>query len=61
MQHGDTRAEATTLGADNGIGLAYFLAVLDSHDIPHPPLEVAVTVMEEMGKVGGENNETCMR
>lgn len=46
-------AVGTTLGADNGIGLSYFLALLDSKDIPHPPLEVAITVMEEMGKVGG--------
>ena len=60
IEDGYIRAEGTTLGADNGIGLAYFLAVLDSHDIPHPPLEVAVTVMEEMGKVGGENYKTHM-
>ena len=32
------RARGTTLGADNGIGVAYTLAVLDSKDVPHPPL-----------------------
>lgn len=52
-EDGYIRARGTTLGADNGIGIAYFLALLDSDDIPHPPLEVALTVMEEMGKVGG--------
>lgn len=49
------RAEGTTLGADNGLGISYMLALLDSSDIPHPPLECVMTVMEEMGKVGGEN------
>lgn len=53
IEDGYIRARGTTLGADNGIGIAYFLALLDSDDIPHPPLEVALTVMEEMGKVGG--------
>ncbi|MGH3089978.1 MAG: beta-Ala-His dipeptidase [Rubrobacteraceae bacterium] len=49
------KAKGTTLGADNGLGIAYMLALLDSDDIPHPPLECVMTVMEEMGKVGGEN------
>jgi dipeptidase D len=48
------RAEGTTLGADNGLGISYMLALLDSKDIPHPPLECVMTVMEEMGKVGGD-------
>ncbi len=47
------RAEGTTLGADNGLGISYMLALLDSADIPHPPLECVMTAMEEMGKVGG--------
>ena len=45
-------AEGTSLGADNGIGVAYILALLDSTDIPHPPLEAALTAMEEKGKAG---------
>lgn len=49
------RAEGTTLGADNGLGISYMLALLDSDDVPHPPLECVMTVMEEMGKVGGDN------
>ncbi len=49
------RAAGTTLGADNGLGISYMLALLDSTDLPHPPLECVMTVMEEMGKVGGDN------
>ena len=45
-------ADGTSLGADNGIALAYSLALLDSSDIPHPPLEVVVTVDEEVGMGG---------
>lgn len=48
------RAEGTTLGADNGLGISYMLTLLDSTDIPHPPLECVMTAMEEMGKVGGD-------
>ncbi|MGY3478664.1 beta-Ala-His dipeptidase [Bradyrhizobium ottawaense] len=46
------RADRTSLGADNGIGCSFILALLDSKDIAHPPLEAVMTVMEEMGKVG---------
>jgi len=46
------RADSTTLGADNGIGVAYGLALLDSTDIPHPPLELLVTTNEETGMKG---------
>ena len=49
------RAAGTTLGADNGLGISYMLALLASDDIPHPPLECVMTAMEEMGKVGGDN------
>ncbi|ETA80956.1 aminoacyl-histidine dipeptidase [Youngiibacter fragilis] len=45
-------ASGTTLGADNGIAVAYSLAILDSDDIPHPPIEVLVTVEEETGLLG---------
>lgn len=45
-------AEGTTLGADNGIGLASALAVLESNDIAHPDLEVLLTMTEESGMVG---------
>ena len=56
VRDGDwVKAEGTSLGADNGIGVAYILALLDSSDIPHPPLEAVLTSMEEKGKVGGAN------
>ena len=45
-------ADGTTLGADNGVGLASALAVLASDDIPHGPLEVLVTIDEEAGMTG---------
>lgn len=44
-------AEGTTLGADDGIAVAYALALLDS-DVPHPPLEIVLTVEEETGMDG---------
>ncbi|WP_078409503.1 aminoacyl-histidine dipeptidase [Priestia abyssalis] len=40
-------ATDTTLGADNGIAVAYALALLDSDEIPHPSLEVVITTEEE--------------
>jgi len=46
------RADGTTLGADNGIAVAYGLALLGSSDIPHPPLELLVTTSEETGMDG---------
>ncbi len=45
-------ATGTTLGADNGIGMASILAVLGSTDIAHPPLEAILTMTEETGMVG---------
>lgn len=46
------KAQGTTLGADNGIGLASAFAVLASTDIAHGPVEVLVTASEETGMVG---------
>lgn len=48
-------ATGTTLGADNGIGVAAALAVLASKDIAHGPLEVLVTIDEETGLTGAAN------
>lgn len=42
----------TSLGADDGIALAYCLAILEAKDIPHPPLEVVLTSNEEIGLAG---------
>lgn len=48
----DLSAEGTTLGGDDGIAVAYALALLDSREIPHPALEVLLTVDEEIGLLG---------
>lgn len=47
-------ANKTTLGADNGIAVAYGMAILDADDIPHPPLEVIITSAEETGMDGAK-------
>ena len=49
------KANGTTLGADNGIAIAYALAILDSDDIKHPALEVVITTDEEDGMSGVAN------
>lgn len=46
------KTKGTTLGADNGIGVALAMAVLESNDIEHGPLEVLVTIDEETGMTG---------
>ena len=51
----DLYATGTTLGADNGIAVAFALAILDNKNIQHPPLEVLVTVEEETGLIGATN------
>lgn len=45
-------AKGTSLGGDDGIALAYGLAIADSDNIPHPPLELLFTVNEETGMDG---------
>ncbi len=46
------KARGTTLGADNGIAVAMILAILESDDISHPPIEAVFTTDEEMGMIG---------
>lgn len=46
------KADGTTLGADNGIGVAAALAVLEEPSLPHGPLEVLLTIDEETGLTG---------
>jgi len=46
------RADGTTLGADNGVGVCAALAVMESKDIAHGPLEFCFTVDEETGLTG---------
>ncbi|MGB2467180.1 MAG: aminoacyl-histidine dipeptidase [Crocinitomicaceae bacterium] len=47
-------AEGTTLGADNGIGVATIMATLSSNDIAHPALEAFFTIDEETGMTGAK-------
>jgi dipeptidase D len=56
VRDGDVlRATGTTLGADNGIGVAAGLAILASTDLAHGPLELLVTIDEETGLTGVNN------
>lgn len=52
VKDGRVFAAGTSLGGDDGIAVAYALALLESEDIPHPPLEVVLTVDEEIGMLG---------
>jgi len=49
------RARGTTLGADNGLGVAAILAVLAAKDLVHPPLEALFTLDEEQGLGGAKH------
>ncbi|WP_159019631.1 aminoacyl-histidine dipeptidase [Algibacter sp. L3A6] len=46
------RAKGTTLGADNGLGVATIMAILESTDIAHPAIEALFTIDEETGMTG---------
>ena len=52
LEDGIISAKGTTLGGDDGIAVAYALAILDSDTIPHPPLEAVFTIDEEIGLLG---------
>lgn len=54
------RAKGTTLGADDGIGCAIELAILDSDDLAHGPIECLFTRDEETGLTGANNLEAGM-
>ncbi len=49
------KSDGTTLGADDGVGVAAALAVLAAGDLQHPPLEALFTVDEESGMTGARN------
>lgn len=53
-------AQGTTLGGDDGIAVAYALAILDSPEIEHPRLEVIITVSEEVGMEGASGVDLSM-
>ncbi|MDY2589905.1 MAG: aminoacyl-histidine dipeptidase [Agathobacter sp.] len=54
------KAKGTTLGGDDGIAVAYALAILDSPEILHPRLEVVITVDEEIGMLGAIDIDLSM-
>src|SRR5690606_25177024 len=49
---GFVKAKGTTLGADNGIGVATIMSVLESNEIEHPAIEALFTIDEETGMTG---------
>ena len=53
-------ARGTTLGGDDGIALAYAMALIADKSIPHPPLEVIITVDEEIGMLGANSIDVSM-
>ena len=52
IDKGWIKAKGTTLGADDGIGVATQLAILEANDIPHGPIECLFTIDEESGMSG---------
>lgn len=60
IQGDEITAEGTTLGGDDGIAIAYALAILDSNAIPHPRLEFVCTVSEEVGMEGVKGIDVSM-
>ncbi len=57
IENGWITADGTTLGGDDGISLAYIFALLDSDEIPHPPIEALLTRDEETGMDGAKGLE----
>ena len=53
-------AKGTTLGADNGVAVAYVLALLESDEYKHPKLEIIITVEEEVGMDGAKLIDVSM-
>jgi len=53
------RGVGTTLGGDDGVAVAYALAILDAKDIPHPAIEAIFTSDEEIGLLGAVDLENC--
>jgi len=54
IQNDWVKANGTTLGADNGIGVATIMAILESSDIAHPAIEALFTIDEETGMTGAK-------
>lgn len=52
------KANGTTLGGDDGIAVAYALAILEDKSLKHPPLEIVITTEEEVGLLGADALDT---
>lgn len=59
-EDGWLRADGTTLGADDGYGVAYMLELLFGPETAHPPLECLFTVQEEIGLIGAAQFDTSL-
>ena len=58
VEDGFLHARGTTLGADDGYGVSYMLALLTDENVKHPPLECVFTVQEEVGLYGATGLDT---
>ncbi len=58
IEDGILRANETTLGADDGVGVVYMMAILQDQNLQHPALEMVFTVEEEVGLVGATKFDT---
>ncbi len=54
------RANGTTLGADNGIGVALMMSLVEDESVKHPPLELLLTVEEEVGLTGADTLDPAL-
>lgn len=54
------RANGTTLGADNGIGIALMMSLVEDESVKHPPLELLLTVEEESGLTGADTLDPAL-
>ncbi len=60
VKDGYITAEGTTLGGDDGIAVAFCLALTEDKSIPHPPLEILFTSDEEIGMLGAETMDATL-
>ena len=58
IEDGWVTADGTTLGADDGMGVAYILAIFDDEDVVHGPLEAIITTGEEVSMIGANELDT---
>lgn len=60
VEDGWLKARETTLGADDGVAVAYILAILDDDELEHPPLECVINTAEEAGVLGALAFDTSL-